>query len=68
MSKQKLSKSKPEINPGSKLRVLAVTLSKKTGIDKIYQEMLYSETKRWNQVFQRIVAIVQFLAERDLAL
>ena len=26
MSKQKLSKSKPEINPGSKLRVLAVTL------------------------------------------
>ena len=25
MSKQKLSKSKPEINPGSKLRVLAVT-------------------------------------------
>ena len=31
MSKQKLSKSKPEINPGSKLRVLAVTptISKK---------------------------------------
>ena len=27
MSKQKLSKSKPEINPGSKLRVLAVTWS-----------------------------------------
>ena len=29
--------------------------------------MLYSETKRWNQVFQRLVAIVQFLAERNLA-
>ena len=29
--------------------------------------MLYSETKRWNQVFLRLVAIVQFLAERNLA-
>ena len=36
-------------------------------MDKIHQEMLYSETKRWNQVFQRLVAIVQFLAERNLA-
>ena len=29
--------------------------------------MLYSETKRWNLLFQRLVAIVQFLAERNLA-
>ena len=42
-------------------------LSKKTCIDKIHQWMLYSETKRWNQVFQRLVGIVQFLAERNLA-
>ena len=42
-------------------------ISKKTGVDNIHQEMLYSETKRWNQVFQRLVAIVQFLAERNLA-
>ena len=43
-------------------------LSKKTGMDKIYQEILYSDTKRWNQVFQRLLAIVQvqFLAERNL--
>ena len=33
----------------------------------MHQEMLYSETKRWNQVFQRLVAILQFLAERNLA-
>jgi hypothetical protein len=41
-------------------------LSKKktTGIDKIHQEMLYSETKRRIQVFQ--VAIVQYQAERNL--
>ena len=29
--------------------------------------MFYYETKRWNQVFQRLVATVQFLAERNLA-
>ena len=42
-------------------------LSKKKGIDNIRQELIHSETKRWNQVFQRLVAIVQFLAERNLS-
>ena len=45
-----------------------VRLSKKTGIDKIHPEMLYSEIKRCEiQVFQRLAVIVQFLSERNLA-
>ena len=40
--------------------------NKKTGIDKIHRKIFYSKTKRWNELFQTLVAIVQFPAERIL--
>nr|XP_047133848.1 uncharacterized protein LOC101240817 [Hydra vulgaris] len=36
-------------------------------VDTLNEKFIRQETKRWNQVFERLVASVQFLAERNLA-
>ncbi|XP_065642806.1 52 kDa repressor of the inhibitor of the protein kinase-like [Hydra vulgaris] len=36
-------------------------------VDTLNEKLIRQETKRWNQVFERLVASVQFLAERNLA-
>ncbi|KAL3888791.1 hypothetical protein ACJMK2_001152 [Sinanodonta woodiana] len=36
-------------------------------VDDKHEKLIRQETKRWNQVFERLVATVQFLAERNLA-
>ena len=35
-------------------------------IDKDTQKLMQKETQHWNNVLQRIISIVQFLAERNL--
>ena len=42
-------------------------LNSNTGIDKSHQEIINSESKRWRGVLERLVGIVHFLAERNLA-
>ena len=37
-------------------------------IDKETQKLMQKETQHWNNVLQRIISIVQFLAERNLPL
>ena len=36
-------------------------------IDKKHEKIINKQVKPWKQVFKRLVAIVQFLAERNLA-
>ena len=36
-------------------------------IDKEHEKIINEQAKHWKQVFKRLVAIVQFLAEKNLA-
>ncbi|XP_030068040.1 uncharacterized protein LOC115476054 [Microcaecilia unicolor] len=42
-------------------------LSAEETIDKVQQKLMNKEKKRWHQVMERLVALVQFLSERNLA-
>ena len=46
---------------------LEVNLNKHEGIDSAYQNMILIEIRRWRQIFERLLGIVQFLAQHNMA-
>ena len=60
-------KSKKHLHSTLNCYELHQRLSTGLTVDKENEKLIRQETKRWNQVFERLVASVQFLAERNLA-